>query len=174
MLGSSGTKHMDRKAIFEQALKETGSLVKAMELVKEIEGFLFFKPEDLQHKPEPKKPIPLVFFNESTKPVPHTNRAPKPSPQGHKNTRKVWKPGEVAMAEAMLNQGKSIEDVAVATDRTVKAIRNALSVNVLKPTIDPRNPKRRAASYKSVVTRGHQIRDYTVAETLLDAEPKKG
>jgi hypothetical protein len=171
MLGSSGTKHMDRKAIFEQALKETGSLVKAVELAKEIESFLESgKPQDKVER----TPIPLVFFNEPTKAVPHTSRAPKPSPQGHRNARKVWKPGEVAMAEAMMNQGKSIEDVAVATDRTVKAIRNALSVNVLNPTVDPRNPKRRAASYKAVVTRGQEIRNYGTAEALLDFEPKKG
>jgi hypothetical protein len=172
MLESTGTKHMDRKAIFEQALKETGSLVKAVELVKEIEGFLFFKPEDLQHKPEPKKSIPLVFTGPAKAVL--DVKAPKPSPQGHRNTRKVWKDGEVAMAEAMLNQGKSIEDVAIATDRTIKAIRNALSVNVLKPKVDPRNPQRRAASYKAVVTRGQEIRNYGTAEALLDSEPKKG
>lgn len=160
---------MDRKALFEQALKETGSLVKAVELVKTIEGFLFFKPEDLQANPEPKKTIPLIFTGPS-----QTQPAPKLSLPGYKNAKKAWKPGEIAMAEAMMNQGKDVREVAVATERTAKAIQNALSVGVLKPKIDPRNPRRRAAAYKSVIARGEHIKDYKTAEALIDSQGKKG
>jgi hypothetical protein len=166
---------MDRKALFEQALKETDSLVEAVKLVKEIESFIGFSP--------PVVNIPLVEPRlESNLGIPKINPcAPatmvfpvvikRKGKGGYKTKR--WTPSEINIAETMFNAGKSFEQVAAATERSIKSLRNALSSKVIKPTLDPRSETRRAASLKGHITFGRKLSNYEEAQALIDTSDQK-
>jgi hypothetical protein len=153
---------MNRKELFEQALKETGSLSKAVELVKTIESFL-------TDTTPPTLPQVLKEITETQKPTVFFNKLQITEPRAMKR----WTPAEIQMANAMFDAGKTVAEVARATGRTDKGIRNALSNCVLSPNKDPRSPTRRASTLETHIRQGRTLRDYKAAEELLD-KVKKG
>lgn len=163
---------MNRKELFEQALKETGSLVQAVQLVKDVESFI--GPEIVMSLPLVN--IPLVTpAPESAKGYPHLDLSKmvekKPHATGFHCKR--WTHKEKKMGEAMFDAGKTVDEVAAALGRTPKAIRNSLSNKLLQPSVDPRSDNRRAATLKAHVAFGRKLKDYKEAEKLIDEADKK-
>jgi hypothetical protein len=158
---------MDRKALFEQALNETNSLSEALKLVKQVDDYLNNigtnpKPY-MRSQIDPQIPQPVL-----------TVAALGKSKRKSGFTSKRWTHDEKMTATHMFNSGESIARVAEVISRTEKSIRNALSMKLIQPTLDPRSISRRAGSLKGHITVGRKLRNYTEAEAVMDqAERRK-
>lgn len=169
---------MQRRELLDQALKETGSISKALNLVKEWESFASepkqeSEPQQLKLKFEPcpsRSAAIERFFEDSPGLRASAPMLPAPStiPICEPIRRKAWKTDHITLAEAMMNAGHRIGEVAKILDRTESSVHNALRKKILNPKVDPRNPTYRARSLRGAITRGCELFNYEEAQTLLD------
>lgn len=171
---------MNRKELLELALKETGSLAQAIELVRQWDilgqesgtnegdtnllGSHIIMPVSKEICDASRKALEALQEAQAIVPAGTKKKTPSTAPK----SRKRWTPQESIMAESMFNNGLPIAKVAQTLERTEKAIRDAIRQGRIHPQIDPRNPKLRAAALKATLTRGNELSDYEAAQKIID------
>jgi hypothetical protein len=192
---------LDRPKIIADTLKETGSAVRTLAVVKELFALAAAPAaEEAKWVAEVKRQAALreakyaaeeaadrVAFGARLKaaraeeraaaePVIEIHIAPPPRRARAKPSRahKPWDdPDEIATVERMLAKNKPLLDIARAVHRTVDAIRAAMGRGYVRvPVWRTPSPGKQRQGFTLAIQQGRAIRDYDRAEAVGTAAPQ--